>query len=471
MNIYKLGIIMVLIMIYTFVIGQAFVQEGVVYYPENHSVGYDQVIYKSAYRIDELDFGIIEDLALRVYYPTDLEPEEKCPLVVLVHGGGFIGGTFVSFFDEAEKLASLGYVAVSVQYRLCQRNDCLIAAALTYPCNVSWAHSLVPSSYVAALDVQDAIKWLILHAEEFHIDKDRIAVGGHSAGAITALHTGFLDQDEVEEICSGCGTWPDYLGGELEDISGVRAVFSMSGAIYDTAWIDKQEAEIDLMAIHGTDDGVVYYGSNSVYPCCNTYQSVIHGACPMIHRQNELGGNSLLFTGTDFGHEVFELEWWPSIEEQILWFLGVSLFSDHEFQKQIELVRSQPVPNCPAPLQPVLPASLCNISLSGLNEVVFGMPNGVESLEFQEAFNVYPNPATEFLNITYPESKTGEVSYVDIRIYNLLGKLVLETRFDNPSKDLKVAVGELPEGMFKIYCSLKFTKGEMRFADKFMVVR
>ncbi len=165
---------------------QAIVDGNDVYYPFSHTVDYDQKVYKTAVQIDELDFVVTENLALRVYYPTDIEPEDKRPLVVLVHGGGFIGGTFASFFDEAETLAQLGYVAVSVQYRLCKRADCVVAAAFSYPCNVSWANSLVPSSYVAAVDVQDAIEWLVLHAADYNIDVDRIAVGGHSAGGITA---------------------------------------------------------------------------------------------------------------------------------------------------------------------------------------------------------------------------------------------------------------------------------------------
>jgi predicted esterase len=250
---------------------QAIVEGDDVYYPFAHPVEYDQVVYKTANQIDEINFGITENLALRVYYPSDLDAGEKRPLVVLIHGGGFISGTFAGFFEEAELLAQLGYIAVSVQYRLCKRNDCVIAAALTYPCNVAWGTSLVPSSYAAAVDVQDAIEWLELHADQYHIDTSKIAVGGHSAGAITALNVAFMDQEEVNEICAGCGTWPDYLEGELEPNTGIKAVFSMSGAIYDTLWIDENENQIDLMAIHGTHDGIVAYEAEPVYPCCNTY--------------------------------------------------------------------------------------------------------------------------------------------------------------------------------------------------------
>lgn len=378
---------------------QAIVEGEEVYYPFSHSIDYDQKVYKTAVRIDELGLVVTENLALRVYYPTDIEPGDQRPLVVLVHGGGFIAGTYASFFDEAESLAQLGYVAVSVQYRLCQRNDCLVAAALTYPCSVSWANSLVPSSYVAAVDVQDAIEWLVLHASDYNIDSENIAIGGHSAGGITALNVAYMDQAEVNEICNGCGTWPDYLQGELEENSGIKAVFTMSGAIYDTSWMDTTENEINLLAIHGTDDGVVSYGTDPVYPCCNTYSVPVHGACPVIQRQQEIGGNAYLLSGNDFGHNVLDGEWWPFIQDQILWFLGKSFFDDTAFQKHTEWIRSTPVNDCPAPLQPVLPAQLCGIPLSDPSNVIFGFPNSVAYPNLSAGINISPNPASEVLEV------------------------------------------------------------------------
>ncbi|MBK7338818.1 MAG: alpha/beta hydrolase fold domain-containing protein [Saprospirales bacterium] len=53
------------------------------------------------------------------------------------------------------------------------------------PCNVSWGNSLVPSAYIAATDVADAIRWLQDHASDYYIDPDQVVVSGHSAGAWT----------------------------------------------------------------------------------------------------------------------------------------------------------------------------------------------------------------------------------------------------------------------------------------------
>jgi predicted esterase len=404
---------------------QASVEGEVVYYPFSHPVEFDQVVYKTAYQIDEVSFAITENLALRVYYPSDLEQDEKRPLVVLIHGGGFISGTFSGFFEEAEILAQLGYIAVSVQYRLCKRTDCVVAAALTYPCNVAWGTSLVPSSYAAAVDVQDAIEWLELHADQYHIDTSKIAVGGHSAGAITALNVAFMDQEEVNEICAGCGTWPDYLEGELEPNPGIKAVFDMSGAIYDTLWIDESESHINLMAIHGTHDGVVAYAAEPVYPCCNTYSSTVYGACPIIQRQNHLGGNSYLFTGSQFGHNVFDAEWESFVREQIHWFLAKSFFGDSPFVKHSEIIRSEALETCPPPFVPVLPGALCELGLSDTGTVIYDYPTKIVENALTSGVRIFPNPATNMLYIDLGPTNIGISEVEKLEVFDMWNRRLL----------------------------------------------
>lgn len=427
---------------------QAIVDGNEVYYPYSHEIEYDQVIYKTAHQIDEIGFSITENLALRVFYPADLEAGEKRPLVVLIHGGGFISGTFAGFFEEAELLAQLGYVTVSVQYRLCKRTDCVVAEALTYPCNVSWGNSLVPSSYAAAVDVQDAIEWLVLHADDYHIDTDNIAVGGHSAGAITALNVAFMDQEDVNEICAGCGTWPDYLQGELESNPGIKAVFNMSGAIYDTLWIDEAESNINLMSIHGTADGVVAYGADPVYPCCNTYNTPVYGGCPISQRKNYLGGSHYLFTGSQFGHNVFDEEWRPLVREQIQWFLGKSFFSDDAFSKHTELIRSVPLETCPPPFEAVLPGELCQQGLSAPGTVIYGFPNRIEESDPTSEIKVFPNPAADFANLAFDEKLHLENNEITLNIFDSYGHSVKSIKFGNLPGEYQLDVSGLTAGVY-----------------------
>lgn len=440
--------------------GQAIVEGDTVYYPESHQVEYDQLVYKTAAAIDELDIPIDENLALRVYYPVDLDPGEKRPLIVLVHGGGFIGGSYASFFSQAETLAELGFVVASVQYRLCKRFDCLLAAGLSFPCNVSWFNSLVPSAYVAATDVADAIRWLQDHANEYYIDPDRVVVGGHSAGGWTAQHMAFMDMDEVAEVCPSCGTWPDYLADSLQTPSGVRAVINMSGAILDTSWIDPEEIDIDLMTIHGTHDGVVYYGTAPVYSCCNTYSFPVEGACPVTVRHRALGGNTYLFTGQNYGHDVFETDWWEQSEKQILWFLGKSLFSDTPFNRHAITQRPNPVLTCPPPLPLIESAVACDLPNQEAGVVLFDyIISNTEPAATQADVRIFPNPVTDqlFLEVNFP--KEVQPRTWQFQIHNSMGITVLRKEYHIAQPSLPregILVNDLPAGIYIV---------ELRTAD------
>lgn len=101
-------------------------------------------------------------LTLDVFAPT--RPGESTA-VLLLHGGGWRGGTPTTVYARAAALAQRGLTAVAVQYRL------LGAAA--------WPGAL--------RDVQAAIDWTRENAAVLGIVPSRIVLQGHSAGAHLAL--------------------------------------------------------------------------------------------------------------------------------------------------------------------------------------------------------------------------------------------------------------------------------------------
>jgi acetyl esterase/lipase len=96
------------------------------------------------------------------------------PLIVHVHGGGWVGGhtrhaaTFTDFPRLLASLAARGYIVASIEYRL--------ANEATSPAQVQ--------------DVKAAIKWLRAHAPQYGIDATRVAVWGGSAGGHLAALVG-----------------------------------------------------------------------------------------------------------------------------------------------------------------------------------------------------------------------------------------------------------------------------------------
>jgi acetyl esterase len=111
------------------------------------------------------------DVAVRVYRPRDAQGA-----VVWLHGGGYVVGNLDTEHPWCAMIAEhSGAVVISVNYRLSPEHR-----------------------FPAALDDAYAVlDWAVEHAAELGVDPERIAVGGHSAGAglAAALALRARDQD------------------------------------------------------------------------------------------------------------------------------------------------------------------------------------------------------------------------------------------------------------------------------------
>lgn len=93
--------------------------------------------------------------------------------VIVIHGGGWDGGSRSQLSPLNAFLAAKGYAVATLQYRL--------APAHQYPAPVE--------------DVADAITWLRGHAHELGIDTTRFAILGRSAGGQIALQAAYTSLD------------------------------------------------------------------------------------------------------------------------------------------------------------------------------------------------------------------------------------------------------------------------------------
>ena len=117
-------------------------------------------------------------LRLDVYVPKSSKPVPGSghPAVLAIHGGGWRGGSRVSYGWMAARLAQHGYVVVSADYTLAR------------PGKPSWP--------ACRDDLQEALRWLRRHADDYGIDRDRIAVLGASAGGHLAALLGTTKEHE-----------------------------------------------------------------------------------------------------------------------------------------------------------------------------------------------------------------------------------------------------------------------------------
>ena len=63
--------------------------------------------------------GNLQNLKMDVYFPnTDIDTQEKRPLILLIHGGGFTGGARESMSYHSMELSKRGFVVATISYRL-----------------------------------------------------------------------------------------------------------------------------------------------------------------------------------------------------------------------------------------------------------------------------------------------------------------------------------------------------------------
>ncbi len=186
----------------------------------------------------DLTSGADLDLYTDVYQPTG-DKLAKRPVIVWVHGGGFKGGNRSQLGDVAAQWARRGYVTLSISYRLDPGNKCqeYQDGKITDPTEAEAERDRCFRAIVAAQnDASAAVGWIRRHAAEFRADPNRIAIGGGSAGAVTAVNV-------AQRSNPGNGT--TFTGQK------VGAALAMSGCQYDVAAIDRYDAPIGMIASGG----------------------------------------------------------------------------------------------------------------------------------------------------------------------------------------------------------------------------
>ncbi|MDR2680355.1 MAG: alpha/beta hydrolase [Tannerella sp.] len=144
------------------------------------------------------------DIMATAYLPKS---DEKPPVLIFFHGGGFIFGNREQGLENVlkEKLLAAGIAVISADYRL------------------------APETKLEEMlkDVSDAVRWVRTSGgEKLNIDTNRIAVAGGSAGGYLAISTGFDPQfapNAIVAISSPTGfSTTDIQTGDLSLLQHIR---------------------------------------------------------------------------------------------------------------------------------------------------------------------------------------------------------------------------------------------------------
>ncbi len=136
------------------------------------------------------------DLLMDAYFPW--KPAGPSPVIVFVHGGGWVAGTKtgtpgLSYFLE---LARRGYTTFSIDYRL--------SPTVTFPAHI--------------IDVKCAVRHIRANAKAYNIDPQRIGAWGASAGGHLVALLGTADESAGWDV-----------GQYLDQSSRVKVVVDMYG--------------------------------------------------------------------------------------------------------------------------------------------------------------------------------------------------------------------------------------------------
>ena len=227
------------------------------------------------------------DLKIWVFKPEE-STEMKIPAMLFFFGGGWNGGSPTQFVRQSQYLAERGMVGIVADYRVKSRqgvraNSCVI-------------------------DALDALRYVTANAGDLGIDRDRIGVGGGSAGGHLAACLGTIHADDpVAPKAMALYNPATVLAFSFPDLEKVPEYFQIMNQLKSETKekIEQLRTRLGVEPIelspfhhvktnsppaiifHGTNDSIVPYGSakffniklkaNGVSSELKTYQGAGHG--------------------------------------------------------------------------------------------------------------------------------------------------------------------------------------------------
>lgn len=122
----------------------------------------------------DIVYAVIDGQSLTLDMARPVSGSGPYPAVLHFHGGGWQAGDKSHGHGRIVKLATAGYVAVTVRYRFAP--------------DYKWPDQV--------FDAKAALRFLREHAKEYNIDPDRIGAVGDSAGGYLALMLGLTDESD-----------------------------------------------------------------------------------------------------------------------------------------------------------------------------------------------------------------------------------------------------------------------------------
>ncbi|MCI1190148.1 alpha/beta hydrolase fold domain-containing protein [Hymenobacter sp. DH14] len=367
---------------------------------------YYRPIFSSAAVTPDVDYGAATNydgtaaaLKMDIYQPVG-DVVARRPVIIFAHQGGFLAGTRKDAYmvNICTRMARLGYVAASIEYRL--------GFPITgFPPPAADTVGVAQAAVRGMQDLRAAVRFFRKDAattNTYRVNPSYIAVGGSSAGAFMALEVGYLDK--ASEV-------PAYVGlaalGGIEGNSGnpgyssaVLAVLNLSGATENPSLIEAGNAP--LLSVHGTADNTVPYFQGRVGSLLPP--KYVYGSGRLNPRATAVGVRNTLVRLSRAGHIPFE---------------GNTAYADTTFRAIRDFLRP---------------------SLGQAGTVLAARAGSGQPVALAQA---YPNPAADQLRLQLPEAWPLPAQ---VELRDATGRLVRS--FSSISRELLVSRGSLPAGLY-----------------------
>ena len=135
-----------------------------------------------------------EPLSLSIFRPRPTS--SPAPVLVFVHGGGWVAGDRSAHSSDLRWFADQGWLTISVGYPLSSADRHL------------WD--------VAQRQIGCALTWIAEHAQAYGGDAGRVSISGDSAGGNLAINSAYL---------AATGTLPSSCGGRAPAVAAVSVLY------------------------------------------------------------------------------------------------------------------------------------------------------------------------------------------------------------------------------------------------------
>lgn len=464
--------------------------------------------------------GNMQQLYMDIYEPHG-DTATNRPVAIFAFGGAFVTGSRDDWYVVlvCEHLAKAGYVVASIDYRI--YDDAGELATEVASGLLSGVPYHMRIFFRPMQDMRAAVQYLKADYAElgnnYNIDTSKILLGGASSGGITALMVAYCDKEsELAELGAGnispiaalggfnstTGLYPGYSWNSL-------AVFQVSGAILNPAWIEP--GDIPVISAHGDADNIVPFKAGAFAGLTlgffNMYGSYLVDSAA---RVNDVCSYLYAMEGKDHPSEDFGIEYIRSVVNRLMLRmhsvinnrsfccpLGVSVTADdtvrynpaaNEFTVTASLANEQGNAQtlwCGIPClasgndaaitvqaDTALYYLACIAHEGNCQDVSLSMVKAdplVSSFEItanaQQAFSLFPHPAHDAFTLEIKHDVPGAKQ---LQLFDFTGRLVLAHVLDTGIASAKIDVRKLHPGSYLI----KLTADSYEFPlQKLLIIR